>query len=171
MYSTTKTTRGFTFVETLTYGTGIIIILGGIVAFLFYLYTWYRSATIPTRVDAAALTLMNQIATDIRVGNTLNDSGSIYNSANGQVSVTTSSGANSTTTIYYLENGKIRSKIGSNATTTVSAGDIWISGFYVKKLSTPNSMAVRLELNLDYFLNKATTTNTYTDLAILRQSY
>ena len=171
MYSITRTNRGFTFVETLTYGAGMIIILGGIVAFLFYLYAWYRSATIPTRVDAAALTLMNQIATDVRVGNTLNDSGSIYNSSNGQISVTTSSGTNSTTTIYYLENGKIKSKIGSSATTTVSAGDIWVSGFYVKRLATTNSVAAKLELDIDYFLNKATTTNTYSDLAILRQSY
>lgn len=164
-------TRGFTLIETLTYGAGIIIILGGVVMFLFYLYNWYRSATIPTRVDTAALAIMNQITTDLRASNTLNDSVNYYNQPIGQISMTSIAGTNSTTTVYYLERGAIKSTVGTSATTTVSAGDIWVSAFIVRKLTTPVSMAIRIELHIDYSLRGATTTNTYTDLAILRQSY
>ena len=39
---------GFTLVETLTYGAGLVIILGGMVIFMVYLYDWYRTTTVPT---------------------------------------------------------------------------------------------------------------------------
>lgn len=175
MYSITKSSqrrdRGFTLIETLTYGVGLIIILAGIVSFLFFLYGWYRTATIPARGDAAGLALMNQIVMDVRAANTLNDLNSNYDTQNGQISMTTSSGANATTTVYSLQNGQMQSKVGSAATTTISAGDMRVSGFYIKKLPTPNSMAARIEIDVDYFINGATSTNVYTDLAILRQSY
>jgi hypothetical protein len=163
--------RGFTFVETLTYGVGLVIILGGLSVFLFYLYTWYSTATIPTRTDAEGLSLMNQVATDLRASNSLNESASSFNVANGYVSMVASSGSNSTTTIYYLENGHLKSKIGTAATSTLSAADSYVSGFYLKELSTSNSVVVRVELDLDYAIKGVTTTKTYSDLAILRQSY
>ncbi|HEX7724806.1 MAG TPA: hypothetical protein VF438_03680 [Candidatus Paceibacterota bacterium] len=163
--------RGFTLVETLTYGAGLVIILGGLSIFLFYLYSWYRTATIPTRADAAGLTLMSQITNDIRVANTINSIASSFNVANGVISMTTSSGSNSTTTVYSLENGHIVSKVGTAATSTVSAADSYISGFYIQQLTTPNSIAVRVEIDIDYSIKGATSTNVYSDLAILRQSY
>ena len=163
--------RGFTFVETLTYGVGLVIILGGLSIFLFYLYTWYSTATVPTRTDAEGLSLMNQVVTDLRAANSLNESASSFNIANGYVSMVTSFGSNSTTTVYYLENGHLKSKIGTAATTTISAADSYISGFYLKELSTSNSVVLRVEIDMDYAIKGVTTTNAYSDLAILRQSY
>jgi hypothetical protein len=171
MRSHLSTQRGFTLVETLTYGVGLVIILGGLSVFLFYLYNWYRIATVPTRVDAAGLSLMNQVMTDLRVANTVNDTDSMYSTANGSISMTTSSGSSATTTVYSLENGHLKSKIGTAATSTTSADDIYISGFYVKKLTTSNSTAIRVELDIDYSIKGATSTKIYSDLAILRQSY
>lgn len=162
---------GFTLIETLIYGAGLVIVLGGMAAFLFYLYAWYRSATVPARADAAGLALASQIAADIRAANTVNALSSAFNTKNGVVSVTSSSGANSTTTVYSLQNGAILEKVGTAATTTVSASDIWVSGFYATLLSNSNSSAVRFELDVDYHLSSGTTTMKYADMAILRQSY
>jgi hypothetical protein len=172
-YSRIKAARngGFTLVETLTYSFGMLVILGGIVAFIFYLYQWYRSATIPTRTDAAALALMSQIATDLRAANALNDGASAYGTANGRISMTSTVSPNSTTTVYALESGRMKEQVNSAATSTISAGDIWISSFRLTKLATSNATAVRIELGIDYFLKGATSTNTYSDLAVLRQSY
>lgn len=170
MYTTTKKS-GFTLVETLTYGIGLIIILGGVIIFISYLFDWYRSATVPTRADQAGIALVNRISNDIRGANMVNDPASIYNSQNGAVSLTATSGGFSTTTVYALEGGKITYKANSAATSTASPDDMLISAFYVKKLTTPISTVVRIEISIDYATKAGTTTNMYTGLAVLRQSY
>jgi Tfp pilus assembly protein FimT len=174
MYSkirTSKKTQGFTLVETLTYGVGLIIILGGMTTFIFYLYDWYRSATIPTRADQIGIDLIGRISNDIRAANSVNDSGTVLNVQGGAISVTTSGGAISTTTVYTLQNGVMKYKVNSNATTSVSGTDVWVSGFYVKKLTTTNSDIVRIEIDIDYRTKTGTTTNVYNGVAVLRQSY
>jgi hypothetical protein len=85
------------------------------------------------------------------------------------MSTVSTSGA--TTTIYYLETGHLNVKVANTATSTLSAADSYISGFYVKKFTTTNSTAVRVELDVDYSIKGATTTKVYSDLGILRQSY
>lgn len=170
MHTATKK-GGFTLVETLTYGAGLLIILVGVMIFTAYLFDWYRSATIPTRADQMAIALMNRVSNDIRGANSLNDPSSIYNSLSGAISMTTTSGETSTTTAYALQGGVLKYKINANATTTISSDDVWVSGFYVKKLATPVSTAVHIELSVDYAAKTGTTTSIYSGLAVLRQSY
>lgn len=158
-------------IETLTYCVGLIIVLGGIMTFIFYLYDWYRNATIPARVDQIGIDLMNRMSNDIRGANSVNDSGTILNSQNGAISLLTLDGTISTTTIYALQGGIMKYKINSTATTTMSSGDVWISGFFVKKLSTAVSNIVRIEIDIDYKTRTGTSTNVYSELVVLRQSY
>ncbi len=162
---------GFTLVETLTYGAGLVIILGGMVIFMVYLYDWYRTTTVPTRADQVGIALVSRIVNDIRGADIVNDSGSVFNSQMGAISLTTSSGPNSTTTVYALQGGVMKYKADSAATTTVSADDILVSGFYVKKLITSVSTVVRVEVDVDYHTPAGTSTNIYNGLAVLRQSY
>ena len=108
---------------------------------------------------------------DIRGADIVNDSGSVFNSQMGAISLTTSSGPNSTTTVYALQGGVMKYKADSAATTTVSADDILVSGFYVKKLITSVSTVVRVEVDVDYHTPAGTSTNIYNGLAVLRQSY
>ncbi|MCX6715743.1 MAG: hypothetical protein NT077_01845 [Candidatus Taylorbacteria bacterium] len=170
MYSRTKKS-GFTLVETLTYGVGLVIVLGGIVTFTVYLYDWYRTSTIPTRVDQVGIALINRVSNDIRGANSVNDSSSIFNNQNGVLSLTTTSGTISTTTVYALQNGVMQYKLNSTATSSISSDDISISGFYVKKLTTPVSTVVRVEIDIDYVTKAGTNTSIYNGLAVLRQSY
>ncbi len=169
-YSATKSS-GFTLVETLTYAAGLLVILAGIVTFIFYLYDWYRSATVTTRTDQVGISLINRVLSDVRGADTANDAGSIYNNQYGATSLTTSGAGVSTTTVYSLEGGALKQKVNSSATTTLTAADMWISGFYVKKLTTAVSSSVRAEISIDYRTRSGTSTATYSGMAVLRQSY
>lgn len=163
---------GFTLIETLTYGVGIIIVLGGIVVFLVSLYNWYRSATIPTRADEVGMTLLARIMADVRGANATNDAYSIYNSQNGKLSLTAlSSSGTATTTVYALEGGVMQHKVNTTATTTASPSDVQVSAFYIKKLTTPISTVVRVEVDVTYSLKGESHTSVYNGLAVLRQSY
>lgn len=173
MISSPRNNRGFTLVEALVYGVGLVIILGGIVTFIFYLYGWYTKATLPIRVDQAGIALVSRITNDIRGANSTNDGSSTYGTQNGAISVTTMLGNFSTTTRYYLSNGKIYYTINAGGSAVLlSPEDLWISRFEVNKLSNIYSTAVRIKLGIDYWTSKTgTSTNNYYNLAILRQSY
>lgn len=171
MSSPIRQKGGFTLVEVLTYGAGLLIILAGLITFLIYLYDWYRSVTIPVRADQAGVSLMHMVMKDIRGATTIDDSASVFNSDSGKLSVTATIGSNSTTTIYVIENGRLKKRVGASATTTVSSSDAYLSAFNIKKLATPKSSAVRVVIGVDYHLRTGTTTNVYDGLAVLRQSY
>jgi hypothetical protein len=163
----TTRTRGFTLIETLTYGAGLVVILGGIVAFIVALYGWYRDATVPARVDQAGIDLVNRITNDIRISETVNAAGTVQNAQLGSISLNQVA----TTTKYTLENGVMKYKLNSTATTTASPTDLYVSGFYVRELPTGISTAVRIEVNIDYWSDAGTTTAIFNGLAVLRQSY
>lgn len=168
---TSRRNKGFTLIETLTYAAGLIVILAGMVAFIYSMYNWYRSATIPARADQIALEIMSRVMADVRAADTINDGASLFGVAGGMLSITSSMGASATTTVYSLNDGAIVARVNSAATSTYSSADATITSFLVRKLSTPISQAVRVELGIEYADKAGTTTRTYSDMAILRQSY
>lgn len=165
-----RTNRGFTLIETITYGAGLIIILGGVAAFVVAMYGWYREAILPARVDQAGIDMVNRLSNDIRAADSIDAAHTIQSSQIGALALI----QGATTTRYALDNGVLRYKLNNNATTTASPSDMYVSAFYVQELPTTVSGAVRVEVSIDYYKNGAdagTTTATYSGLAVLRQSY
>lgn len=167
----TNKKSGFTLLETLLYAAGLILILAGIVTFIFYMYEWYRKATVPSRVDMIGVTLLSKIGNDIRSSNVVNDADSSFSVSNGAISVTSTNNSVSTTTKYYIQSGAIKYKLNTGSADNISPNDVYVSGFSINKLTTSVSTAIRIQLNLDYATKAGTTTNTYTNLITLRQSY
>jgi hypothetical protein len=163
--------KGFTLVEVLVYAAGLIILLSAMVTLLFYMYGWYRSVTIGPRSDQVGTFLVTKIEGDIRGANSINLSQSVFGSATGAISVTSTINSISTTTYYALQNGHLINQINGGASSYVSPSEMTISAFTLNQITTSVSSAVRFEIDVAYLTKSGTTTNAYYGLAILRQSY
>jgi hypothetical protein len=163
--------KGFTLIETIVYAAGIVLILGAISAFLFYMYDWYRNVTIVPRIDRIGVSMVDRISREVRTGATINTSESDFSTSTGSITFTTSPTPTATTTYFGLENGRIAYKINGGATEYISPSDITITSLYLTNASSPQSSYIKIDMTITYNLKGQVQNRTYSGLAILRQSY
>jgi hypothetical protein len=166
--------RGFTIVEVLVYAAGMALLVGAICGFLFYMYGWYRTATISPRIDQAAITLATRLEGDLRSGSSI--SSIVQDTANGTVSIISAANSVSTTTVYTLSNGRVTWQQNGGSVIYLTPADLDVTGFYLHQINnvvsgTAISTAVRFEIDIAYAGKNGTTTDAYSALAILRESY
>jgi hypothetical protein len=166
--------RGFTLVETLFYAVGVALLLGVIVTMLYYALGWYRYATVSPRVDAAGSLIVDRIEDDLRAGLSLNSSQDTFNVALGSIGVNALDSSKNPVTYYYaVQSGKIVYQKNSGATQTISPSDLYVSRLQFNELDSADSKAIHFTVGIDYPIptGGGTTTNTYSGLAIMRNSY
>ncbi len=166
-----KRQRGFTLVETLVYAAGLVILLGAMTGFLYYMYDWYRTVTIAPRNDRVGVVLVDRIARDIRASASINVASSVFSTTSGAISVTSTATPVATTTTITLSNGRITYKINSGSVQYLSPPDVTVSSLYMTQITTAISTAVKIDVELSYSTRAGIQKRTYTGLAILRQSY
>lgn len=166
------TSQGFTLVETLVYAAGLILLLGAILYLLSASYNWYSTATVGSRADQIGVALVDRIERDIRSGQNSNSSGSLFSTTTGALSINAL--VNSATIVkkYALTNGRITYQENSGSTQYVSPSDISVTRFYVTDIVNSVSEAIKFDIDITFSTkNGTTTTRTYSDVGIMRNSY
>ena len=166
-----KEKNGFTLVEALFYAAGVVLLLGAIVAMLFYSYSWYLVATTVPRVDREGILLVSRIAEDLRAGESINVGQSLLEIPEGAISIDSKINYINFNKYYVLQNGRIIYKENGGEIKYLSSENMNISQLKFFRILTPVSEAMRFELGITYATKDGTKTNTYSDMVILRNSY
>jgi type II secretory pathway pseudopilin PulG len=163
--------RGFTLIETLIYIVGFVLLVSAISTLLFNMYRWYDQVTIVSRTDQAGVTLVDHIVRDLRSGQSINIASSTFDVAIGSISIVSRASAATTTKYYMVQNGRIIYSENGGATSYVSPADSSVTKLLFKQINTPISTAIHIELELTYMLHGATTSRSYSDIAVMRNTY
>lgn len=158
-------------VETILYSVGVVLIIGAIVGLLVNMYRWYDQVTISSRIDQTGTTMVDRVLRDIRTGVTINTSESIFNFNLGSISVNAKENGLNSTRTYSVSGGRLVYKLDAGQALPVSSSGMTVTRFYLKRLDTPISTGVRVELELTFMSQGTSTSRVYSGLAIMRNSY
>lgn len=167
---------GFTLVETLVYTAGVVLIIGVIVSMLYYTYRWYEAVAFPARANQVGITLANRILNDIRSGQLVNSSGTVFNVSAGSLSLTAFTSPTATVSkTYAFSAGRVTYREGAAAAQYLTPADVTISQLYFSRATSTVSTAIRFTIGITYPVRTSTTTvmasTTYSGLAIMRNTY
>lgn len=163
--------RGFTLIEVLLYGIGLVLILGAISSLIYYMYDWYRHATILPRVDRVGISIVDRVVRDIRTGVAIDGTQSSFGSNIGSTTIQAQVNEVDIIKAFAVDGNRVTYRENTNAPKYLSPADMNISRFRFTYISTSISDALRLDLDITYDTRDGPQTKTYTGLAILRQSY
>ncbi|MES2314661.1 MAG: hypothetical protein V4524_01860 [Patescibacteria group bacterium] len=163
--------KGFTLLETIIYAAGLILLLGAMLTLLFTTYNWYRNATIGSRVDQVGTTLADRIERDIRTGQSIDTTNTAFATSSGTLSLNALVNSSNIVKRYALTSGRISYQENSGALQYLSPTDITVTRFYLKDILTGVSEAVKFNIDITYSTKTGTTTRTYSDVSIMRNSY
>lgn len=162
--------RGFTLVELLVYIGSMVVVLGAVIFMIVNAYGLYSTMLLGARADRAAGTLMQVLASELRSGSSIDQGNSVFNSAQGQLAINTIEGGLEVEKVFSLQGDRVIFA-DDGEETPMTPEDMDVSKFLFVQIVTPNSYAVRYEIDLTYVVDGETVTRTYPGLVVLRQSY
>ncbi len=165
-----KFNQGFSLVELLVYIASMTVVLLALAYVLSSTFGVYAAMASSSRADRAAGTLMQVLATEMRSGATIDQANSVFNSAQGQLTIDAFDGVNETEKVFSLASGRVVFS-ADGADTFMTPEDIQVSKFLFTQLVTPISYAVRYEMDLTFVVDGEAVTKTYPGLVVLRSSY
>jgi type II secretory pathway pseudopilin PulG len=168
----TNNKKGFTLIETIIYIGGVVLIVGIIADMLFYAYSWYGNLSAKSRVDAVGIALVDRLIDDVRSGQDINASQSLFGANSGVLSMIVLTAPSVTVTKRYsIEGDRLAFSENSGPKQYLTPDDLTVSQFRLNQLLSPVGKAVRFVIDISYLTKSGTTTSTYTGMAILRNSY
>ncbi|MEK7609957.1 MAG: hypothetical protein AAB470_02465 [Patescibacteria group bacterium] len=163
--------KGFTLIETLFYTAGLVLLIGAMITFMFYMFNWYNNVTIVPRVDRVGVNLVDKIIKDIRSGTLTNLAQSSLNTTNGTLSINANVNGVIVTKYFAINNNRLIYQVDGGTISYITPADMTISRFYITSDSTPVSQAVHFDIDINFNTRGGQQTKTYSGLAVLRQSY
>ena len=157
-------------VELLVYLGAMVIILLALTYMMLNAYSLYNATLSTARADRSASTLMQVLATEIRSGETINQGDSIFNTAQGQLSIISLVEGDEMSKVFRLENSQVILS-HDGVETVMSPEDMEVSKFLFSQIVTPLSYAVRYEVDITFPVRGELVTRTYPGVVILRHSY
>lgn len=158
-------------VETLIYVIGAVLLVGAIVTILTNMYRWYDRVTLIPRVDQAGVTLIDRMIREIRTGSIINDGLSSFDSEIGSISMESKVDGATKTKYLGVQSGRLFYQENNGTPVYISSPELSVTKFILKKIDTPISSAVRIEIELTYLLRGVGATRVYSGLAITKNSY
>ena len=134
--------KGFTLVETIVYAALFVIILGAIINSVFVLSTSYRHVKNVKNAQMSALTAMDRISREIRQANSVNGSGTSYNTPSGSLALDTGEE-------FYLSNGKIMMEQNNVSQGALTANSVQVGTLTFRPISTGNSEGIKIEMTIE----------------------
>lgn len=153
------------------YAVGVVLLIGTLAGFMFYMYNWYQYATVSSKVDQLGLTLVDRIVRDVRSGSNIDLAQSSFDTANGAIFINTKVGGVATTKEFLLSSGRVQYRENGGTAQYLSPANMSVSRLWFTNLPTPISKAVRVELEITYDTKSGAVTHGFNGLSILRQSY
>lgn len=162
--------RGFSLVELLVYLASMALVLTALAYVLSHTYTVYTGMVSAARADRAAGTLGQVLATELRSGVAIDQSESVFNSAQGQLAISAKEGTEDTEKVFRVEDNRVIFTADGDDT-FMTPEDMQVSKLLFNQLSTSISYGVRYEIDITYSVRGQLVTKTYPGLVMLRYSY
>ena len=163
--------KGFTLIELLIYITGLLALGSVLTIMVVQFYGLYTEIISVPRADRTGLLLIDRITKEIRSAERIDTLDSRFGVTSGVLDIDSISDGVTTEKRFYVENGIVKYKENSGEAISVTSQDFFVSNFNFTLVSTPNSQAVKFNLELEFQVHNATQTKAYTGFAILRESY
>jgi len=165
-----KNLWGFSLVELLVYLASMTIILLAITYVLASTYTVYASMLADARADRSASTLSQILSTELRGGTAIDQSHSVFDVDNGQLTIDTYDGNNLITKSFRINDHRVVFTTDEEDT-FMTPTDMEVTKLRFTQIVTPISYAIRYEMDVSYSVKGETVTKNYPGLVILRRSY
>jgi Tfp pilus assembly protein PilV len=162
--------QGFSLVELLVYLASMLLVVAAISYAMINVYGVYVSMTSAARADRAAGTLMQILATELRIGAAIDQAESVFNSPQGQLTITAYDGVTETEKVFRLETDRVILET-DGVETSMTPEDMQASKLLFTQIVTPLSYAVRYEIDITYSVQGELITKTYPGLVVMRRSY
>lgn len=164
--------RGLTIIELLIYTAVVAFIVAAVGIAVQSAYQFYGELTTTPRVDRVGISIVEQVIRDVRTGNDVILEESTFGVAVGSLAILVPSGESSTIEKHLaVDNGRMMYWEDDGTPQAFTPDDISVSRFLLTHITTPESEAVRVELELTFELSSGTQTRQYSGVAILRRSY
>lgn len=163
-------TKGFTLIEMLVYLVTMVLVLAALTYFIAQVYGYYTAMTIESRVDRAASTLSQVLASEMRSGESINQANTTFGVPDGMLTINAREGETAVVKEFSIENNRVRFEDGGE-TYLLTPEDMIVSKFLFTQITTTVSYAVRYEVDITFMKEGALTTKTYPGVVILRHSY
>lgn len=169
-----KSKKAFTLIESIIYISVFAMISIALVQVIISINKAYTAIKSTQALEMSASDSMNRFSRDIRnATNIIVGSGSSFGVSPGKLAINSKDGLGNIHTIeYYLdssnmlqvkEDGFLVGKLTSSSTP--------VSSLIFKQINTGNSSAIKIDMALQVFKDKATTTESFHSVYILRGSY
>lgn len=166
-----KRIKGFTLIELLVYITGLLALGSILTLMVVQFYGLYTEIISIPRADRTGLLLVDRITKEIRSADQIDTLHSQFGITSGILQLDSFLDSEAVTKKFYVEDKIIKYKENNTEPINLSSKDFSVSNFNFTLVSTPNSEAVRFNIELEFQVHNATETKAYTGFAILRESY
>jgi hypothetical protein len=164
--------KGISLTEMIIYISLLTIILVVIINSLVSIVKSYRVIKSARDIETSAVLALDRMEREIRNAVNVDAGNSVFNTNLGSLGLNTvDDSGNAATVKFYLDNGAL--VISENG---VYSGPLTVSGVNIstlifRRITTPNSTGVKIEMTLQAANGAATTTANFYDTALLRGSY
>ena len=164
---------GQTLIELLTY-VALIAVIGGIVtSTLISMQRTVAQTLLVRRVHEAAAVTLERIVRDVRVAYDIDESASAFGTHPGRVTLLTRDAGGGADRAYTFETSGSALVVRENGVLVgaVTPGGVTVTNLVFRKITTPVSEALRVELTLHGAQGRASSTERFYTTAVLRDAY
>jgi type II secretory pathway component PulJ len=164
--------RGISLIETLVYVTILILVSLLVVSALSSLGRSYRLMHQAEAIERTALVALERMGREIRGASSIDTAQSTFDSSNGSLALNTEDeNGNSVTLRFYLSSGRVRIEENAVDQGPLSPLDVSVTSLVFRRISTPESEAVKIEMEVTSSEEGDTKVRKFYSTVTLRGSY
>ncbi len=171
-FLTTKSRRGVSLVETIVYVVLLTIVTSVIIQMLISISGVYRGIKLTRELESSGSVAMETILREVRNASSVVEAESTFGVSPGTLTVSFIDEAMVThKVVFAVSAGAITTSTDGSASVAISSGTASTSELLFTHFTSPNSEAVRVELQMSGFAGSATKSQKFYGFAVLRGTY
>ncbi len=159
---------GYSLIETVIYAAILSIVFFVMINTLLSFNQSYRSVLVLRAVDSAGIDAMERITRDIRGAATIDSGASTLGTSPGVITVNAFSGSYSTTTRFYLQQGRIYMDLNGAYYGPITSSSATVTSLMFRKISNVNSDAVKIDMSVTASVGGISKTKAFHTTVVLK---
>lgn len=125
----------------------------------------YKLVKVERVFAASASSAMDRMVREVREADALDDTESVYGASPGQIMLQPGS------IRFFVEDGILKMQEGAGTPGILTSPGVNVTDFIVEKITTPNSEALKMEMELEVRVGKTVRSKRFFSTAVLKGSY
>ncbi len=159
---------GYSLVEMLIYVSILAILSGVIVNMLISMTSTYRTVVAIRIAEDSGTSAMERMTRDIRAASSLDLGASDLGTSNGRLSLIATSGAVSTTTLFYLDEGRLKVDINGTFLGPLTLSKGRVTSIVFRHLDNGITSAVKIDMTVEGQVGTVVKTKNFHSTVVLR---